>query len=101
MVDYRRNNEISTRLEPRLDLSKSYEAVDVSELNADKKVEFAEVNGAYGVYELSVVGFNSDMTLAIVYVGFNCSRCGRWALHVLKKTDGKWKQVAIGCDLMS
>lgn len=104
MTDYRRNNEVTIPLERRFDLPGPYEFVDVSELVGKRKSErwvFAEKNGAYGVYELSAVGFNSDMTLAIVYIGYDCPWCSRWALHILKKTDGKWKQVAIGCDAMS
>jgi hypothetical protein len=104
VVDYRRQNEVSVQLERRLDLPKPYDLVDVSELVGEKRSNrwrFAEKNGAYGVYELSAVGFSSDMTLAIVYVGYHCPWCSRWALHILKKTDGKWKQVAEGCDAMS
>ncbi len=104
MQDYRRNNEVGIKLERELDLPRPYELVDVSELVGEKKSsrsQFAEKNGAYGVYELSAVGFSSDMNLAIVYVGYDCLLCGRWALHILKKTDEKWKQVAIGCAAMS
>jgi hypothetical protein len=104
MTDYRRNNELAMWLERGLDLPRPYELVDVSELVGKRKSErwaIAEKNGAYGVYEVSAVGFSSDMTLAIVYVGYDCTWCGRWALHILKKTDGKWKQVAERCDAMS
>lgn len=104
MMDYRRNNEIAIRLERGLDLPRPYELVDVRELIGKRKSErwtFAEKNGAYGVYELSAVSFSADMTLAIVYVGYDCPWCGRWALNILKKTDGKWTQVAEGCDVMS
>lgn len=104
MTDYRRNNEVATRLERGLDLPRPYELVDVSELVGKRKSErwgFAGRNGAYGVYELSAVGFSSDKTLAVVYVGYDCPWCSRWALHVLKKTDGKWKHVAEGCGAMS
>jgi hypothetical protein len=104
MMDYRRNNEVGIKLESGLDLPKSYELVDVSELVGEKKGkrwELAKEKGAYGIYEVSAVGFSSDMTLAIVYVGYDCPLCGRWALHVLKKVDGKWKQIAERCDVMS
>jgi hypothetical protein len=101
MVDYWRKNETSMLLERRLDLSKSYELVDVSKLEKDKRVGFTEKNGAYGVYELSAVGFSSDMAIAIVYAAFDCPLCMRKAIHVLKKTNGKWKQVATGCNAMS
>jgi hypothetical protein len=100
MTDYQRNNEVAMQLEHSLDLPRPYELVDVSELVGKRKSErwvFARRNGAYGVYELSAVGFSSDMRLAIVYVGYDCPWCSRWALHILKKTDGKWKQVAERC----
>ena len=104
MADYQRNSEFAMRLERRLDLSRPYELVDVSELVGKRKSErwaFAEKNGAYGVFEVSAVGFSSDMTLAIVYVGYDCPWCGRWALHILKKVDGNWKQGVTGCGSMS
>jgi len=101
MVDYRRANEVSLPLERRFDLQKGYELVNVSGLVRDKKLELARKSGAYGVYEVSAVGFSSDMTVAIVYVGFDCSLCDRRALHVLKKMDGTWKEVASGCNVLS
>jgi len=101
MRDYRRKNEVSVTLEPKLNLPKPYVLVPVSRLSSDKRVELAEQNGAYGVYELSAVGFSSDMTIAIVYIGFDCPLCGRWAVHVLRKTNGKWQEVAVGCSWLS
>jgi len=104
MVDYRRQNEASVRLERKLDLPKPYELVEVRDLVGEKRSSrwtFAGKNGAYGVYELSAVGFSSDTNLAIIYVGYDCPWCGRWALHILKKVNGKWKQVAARCDVMS
>jgi hypothetical protein len=53
-------------------LPEPYELVDVSELVGEKRIngwEFAGKNGAYGVYEVFAVGFSSDMSIAIVYVG--------------------------------
>jgi len=44
-----------------------------------------------GVIELSAVGFNSDKTVAVVYMGHSCGAlCGGGGFHVLQKTDGKW-----------
>jgi hypothetical protein len=44
-----------------------------------------------GVIELSAVGFNSDKTVAVVYMGHSCgSLCGGGSFHVLQKKDGKW-----------
>lgn len=101
MVDYRRKNENSMPVEQRLDLPRPYQLVSVSELSRDKRVELARNNGAYGVFELSAVGFSSDMTVAIIYVGFDCPLCDRKAIHVLKKTNGKWREAAEGCSYVS
>jgi hypothetical protein len=101
MRDYRWKNEISVILEPKFNLPKPFELVRVRDLSGDKKSELVERKGAYGIYQLSAVGFSSDMTTAIVYIGFDCPMSGRWALHVLRKTDGKWQQVAVGCSWLS
>jgi hypothetical protein len=48
-----------------------------------------------GYFVMSTVGFNRDKTLAVVYTGSTCGGlCGRWALHLLQKIDGKWKTVS-------
>jgi hypothetical protein len=101
MVDYRRKNEVSVRLEHRLNLRVTYELASVTVVDPNEKPKFAAAHGADGLLELSAVGFSPDMTLAIVYVGFDCPLCGRWGLHILKKTDGRWKQVASGCSWTS
>ena len=101
MLDYRRKNETSVPLERKLDLPVAYELAITTGVKPDDWTEIAEAKGADGLFELSAVGFSSDKTIAIVYVGFDCPLCGRWALHILKKTDGKWKEVASGCNRMS
>jgi hypothetical protein len=101
MRDYRWKNEVPAILEPKFNLPKPYELVSVRELSGDKKSELVERKGSYGLYELSAVGFSSDMTTAIVYIGFDCPMYGRWELHVLRKAAGKWQQVAVGCSWLS
>jgi hypothetical protein len=101
MRDYRRKNETSVPLERKLDLPAAYELAITTGVKPDDWTEIAEAKGVDGLFELSAVGFSADMTLAIVYAGFDCPLCGRWALHILKKTDGKWKEVASGCSRMS
>lgn len=101
MLDYRKKNELSISLDWNFRLPVSYQLVKVSELDRDKKTEIAEANGAQGLYELSAVGFSSDKEIAIVYVGFDCPWCGRWGLHILKKTDGQWIDVSHWCSWMS
>lgn len=44
-----------------------------------------------GLIELSAVGFNSDKTVAVVYMGHSCGAlCGGGRFHVLQKKEGKW-----------
>lgn len=44
-----------------------------------------------GLIELSAVGFNSDKTVAVVYMGHSCgAMCGGGRFHVLQKKEGKW-----------
>jgi hypothetical protein len=48
--------------------------------------------GSGGYITLSIVGFNEAKDHAVVYSGSACNRrCGSWALHLLKKVDGKWQ----------
>jgi hypothetical protein len=61
----------------------------------------APLSGAVNLRLAAKANLDGFLTLAIVYVGYDCPLCGRWALHILKKTDGKWKQVATRCDAMS
>jgi hypothetical protein len=94
MMAYRRKNETSLPLERKLDLPMPYELARNTGVD---KWEFAQAHGADGLFELSSVGFSADNTVAIVYAGYDCGAwCGTWALHVLKKTDGKWREVASG-----
>ena len=45
-----------------------------------------------GYNELSAVGFNSDKTVAVVYVAHFCGGlCGGGGFHVLEKKEGKWQ----------
>lgn len=47
-----------------------------------------------GINHMSAVGFNSDRTIAIVYVGHSCGGlCGGGTYHVLKKSDGRWAEI--------
>jgi hypothetical protein len=43
------------------------------------------------LFEVSAVGFNSDHTRALVYVGHYCGRtCGSGMYHLMAKTAGRW-----------
>jgi hypothetical protein len=44
-----------------------------------------------GLIELSAVGFNTDKTVAVVYMGHSCGlTCGGGRFHVMQKKEGKW-----------
>src|SRR5262245_26825884 len=44
-----------------------------------------------GWIELSAVGFNTDKTMPVVYVGHSCGMlCGGGCFYVHQKKDGKW-----------
>jgi hypothetical protein len=50
--------------------------------------------GSGGIINLSVVGFNDDKTLAVVYAGVSCGPlCGEWNWHLLEKKNAAWKEV--------
>jgi hypothetical protein len=45
-----------------------------------------------GLIEVSAVGFNTDKSIAVVYVGHECgSLCGGGEFHVLQNKAGKWE----------
>ena len=45
------------------------------------------------LFYLSAVGFNSDRTRGLVYVGYVCgSLCGAGAYHLMVKKDGRWQE---------
>jgi hypothetical protein len=56
-----------------------------------------------GIIPFSAVGFNADKTQAIVHSGSYCgSLCGSWRFHLMKKVDGKWKEVpGVSCSKVS
>ncbi|HEX2712963.1 MAG TPA: hypothetical protein VHM88_12255 [Candidatus Acidoferrales bacterium] len=54
---------------------------------------YARYPRSRGYIQVSAVGFNSDKTTAIVYVGHSCGGlCGGGTYHLLEKIDGKWRR---------
>lgn len=94
MQDYLRKNAASIELQPTFVLAKPYRLLKDDET---KQVEIAE----QGVFRVSAVGFSSDKSIGIVYVGFDCMLCGRWALHVLERVNGKWQELPTSCRRLS
>jgi hypothetical protein len=55
---------------------------------------YKRFEGASGVVNLSAVGFNKEMTRAVLYAGSGCHYlCGTWRFFLLEKVEGKWKEV--------
>jgi hypothetical protein len=98
--DYVELNKRPWLLQSRFDIEKPYLLITPEEF----KSAFAQGNweafyrqypDSGGYIELSAVGFNSDKTVAVVYMGHDCGmRCGGGEFHVLQKKDGKWVPLA-------
>lgn len=94
--DYRLQNKNKWLLQRHFESNKPYEIVNSGTI----KTVFDEGGwqkyydrhpGSGGFIIMSVVGFNKDKTLAVLYSGSSCgSLCGSWSFHLLKKVDGKW-----------
>ncbi|MBO0859097.1 MAG: hypothetical protein J2P21_11595 [Chloracidobacterium sp.] len=94
--EYVQLNEKTWLLQQRLDIEKPYEFIGSDDLKSiidhggwEKFGKQYPESG--GWIELSAVGFNTDKTVAVVYMGYHCGwLCGRGEFHVLQKKDGKW-----------
>ena len=91
-------NERVWRLERRFVTDFSYELISSAAIKAymhdgwDSFYQRFPQAGGYIVF--SAVGFNADRTMAVVYSGTDCgTMCGRWRFHLLRKVDGRWKEV--------
>jgi hypothetical protein len=101
--DYIRKNKHPQKLERHFDLPQ-YVLLDTEGVEAfrarhwnvlssepipepDDRVPFK----ASTLFEVSAVGFNSDRTRALVYVGHQCGGlCGGGIFHLLMKQNGRW-----------
>ena len=99
---YREVNKKKWLLQPKFAASIPYQlvsAASIKEIFAKKGVAgWEDFYKAYpnssGVTSLSAVGFNSDKTLAIVYMGNSCGGlCGFGTYRLLKKTMGVWTEI--------
>jgi hypothetical protein len=92
-------NKQTWLLDKAIPMEQPYEFVFGKELDAIFADGPAGWKGFYEKYpdsggynEVSAVGFNSDKTIAIVYVAHMCGGlCGGGSFHVLEKKDGKWQ----------
>jgi hypothetical protein len=84
--DYVAKNNGKLVLEPKFDLPQ-YELVDFGRTSGRANPPAASVT-----FDISAIGFNSDRTRALLYVGHHCgSLCGGGGYHLLVKKDGKWQ----------
>jgi hypothetical protein len=97
--EYVKLNANHLRLQPKFNLNLPYKLVTADDI----KAAFGQAgwNGFYKQYpdsggwiDLSAVGFNTDKTVAVVYVGHYCGElCGSGHFHVLQKKEGKWSPI--------
>lgn len=98
-------NHATRLLSGVVDLHRPHRFIESAELNAafekgngsDKRDAWQgfhqEFPGASGYVILSGVGFNSDKTLALVYVEHRCGNgCGGAHYYVLQRREGVWVQ---------
>ena len=96
--DYERLNQKTWQLQRNFRIEKPYEIITAEELKStfEQGLEgwkkFYERHPESGGWiELSAVGFNTDKTIAVVYMGHSCGGlCGGGGFHVLQKSEGKW-----------
>jgi hypothetical protein len=112
-VDFERENDQSMVLEDKFEIEKPHTFIRTTEIKTlfqepgsnigGLKRFYSKYPGSGGFIILSAVGFNKDKTQAIAYTGSGCGNlCGMWRYHLLKKIDGKWKEVpGVRCTTMS
>lgn len=100
IANYTEVNRKNWLLQRNFDIEKPYDLVPEKDihhvLENDSVAGWRPPGEAHRKYvgslEVSAVGFNSDKTVAVVYVGHHCgSLCGGGGFHVLEKKDGKWQ----------
>lgn len=105
IIDYKQLSKFKWVLQNQFPVKRKYELVSLKalfessasanrDLNDSWQEFYERYPGSGGIIDLSVVGFNNDKTLAVVYAGRSCgSLCGYWSWHLLEKKDGTWTQV--------
>ena len=100
IADYEKANTKRWSLQREFQSEKPYELVSSDTIKAvfneyswDAFYRRYPDSGGYVI--MSAVGFNSDKSLALVYMGSACGGlCGQWSFHVLEKINGKWKEAS-------
>jgi len=90
--DYKKANASGKLLVRGFLMEKPYDLVPQKEIPAF----YARYPRSQGYIHVSAVGFNSDKTKAMVYLGHWCgSLCGGGTYHLLEKIEGKWRKANI------
>jgi hypothetical protein len=95
--EYVKLNEKPWLLQRRFSIEKPYDLISYDELKSLVKQGgwenfYKQHPHSGGWIELSAVGFNTDKTVAVVYMGHHCGGlCGGGGFHILQKRDGKWR----------
>ena len=101
IASYKAANKTPKVLEDKFDIPIKYELLSSTVLRAmfdAKGIEgwktfYEKYPGSGGIVLLSAVGFSSDGSLAMVYMGHSCGGlCGGGTTHILRKIDGKWTE---------
>lgn len=88
ITNYVRLNGKTWPLQERFNIEQPYKLMKNAEV--EKAIEGKPIFEFY-LIELSAVGFNSEKTIAVVYMGYICGGlCGAGGFHVLQKKDGIW-----------
>src|SRR5262245_49864995 len=94
--EYIKLNEKPWMFQKHFGIEKQYELISSDELKSifeqgGWEKFYERYPDSRGWIDLSAVGFNSDKTVAVVYMGHHCgSLCGGGGFHVLQKKNDKW-----------
>ena len=98
--EYVKLNEKEWLLQPKISLDRPYEFFGARQFEALMRGEgkwddyYRRYPDSGGLIELSAVGFNSNKTIGVVYMGHSCGPlCGGGTFYVLEKIEGKWKPI--------
>ena len=108
IADYKLLSSKQWLLQRRFQTAKPYEIVSSNDITVAFKDGgwdgfYKRYPDSGGYIVMSAVGFNKEITRAIVYTGSSCGGlCGSWRFHLLEKIDGKWKEVpGVTCAMYS
>ena len=88
-------------LQPKFQFDKPYKLITPEEIKA--LPDYPPQSAATSYIEVSTVGFNRDMTRAVLFIGSPCGGlCGQWRFHLVEKVHGKWQEVhGVNCVMAS